>query len=384
MHTSARYVLLALAILVSLHYILSSTHEAYGNATSFSSLTSHFKGQPVEHVLVPEEYYDSTANASRAEFAPGERASATFVILARNSDLDNTIRSVRDVEDRFNRKYNYPYVFLNDEPFSEEFKTRISNIVSGTAEFGLVPREHWVQPDWIDEDKASAARKKMEENNIIYGGSLSYRNMCRYNSGFFFRHPLLDKYRWYWRIEPDVHFHCDLDFDPFVYMQENKKVYAFTIAMYEFEATIASLWSTVKDFIKLHPEHVAQDNAMGFLSDNNGDTYNLCHFWSNFEIADLEFWRGPAYTAFFDFLDRTGGFYYERWGDAPVHSIAAALFAKREQLQFFDEIGYEHNPYTHCPQSEDVWKRGKCACDRKRSFDYDGYSCMRQWDRIQG
>ncbi|KAL1705570.1 glycosyltransferase family 15 protein [Schizophyllum commune] len=385
MHTSARYVILALTILISLHYILSSTHEAYGNATSIDSLASRLRGRPSDKVIVPEEYYDTPAVPGTNHSSPHhDRPSATFVILARNSDLDSTIQSVRNVEDRFNRKYKYPYVFLNDEPFSEEFKSRLSNIISSTAEFGLVPREHWVQPDWIDEDKASASRKKMEEDNIIYGGSLSYRNMCRFNSGFFFRHPLLDKYRWYWRIEPDVQFHCDLDFDPFVYMQENNKVYAFTIAMYEFEATIPTLWSTVKDFIKEHPEYVAEDNAMGFLSDNNGDSYNLCHFWSNFEIADLEFWRGPAYTAFFDYLDKRGGFYYERWGDAPVHSIAAALFAKREQIQFFDEIGYSHNPYTHCPQSEAKWRRGKCACDQKRSFDYDGYSCMRQWDRIQG
>jgi hypothetical protein len=33
--------------------------------------------------------------------------------------------------------------------------------------------------------------------------------------------------------------------------------------------------------------------------------------WSNFEIADMDFWRGPAYTAFFEHLDFTGGFYYE-------------------------------------------------------------------------
>ena len=33
--------------------------------------------------------------------------------------------------------------------------------------------------------------------------------------------------------------------------------------------------------------------------------------WSNFEIANMEFWRGEAYTKFFDYLDRTGGFYYE-------------------------------------------------------------------------
>ena len=60
----------------------------------------------------------------------------------------------------------------------------------------------------------------------------------------------------------------------------------------------------------------------------------------------MDFWRGEAYSKFFDYLDATGGFYYERWGDAPVHSIAAALFSKREQIHFFREIGYEHNPYV--------------------------------------
>jgi Glycolipid 2-alpha-mannosyltransferase len=85
-------------------------------------------------------------------------------------------------------------------------------------EFGQIPREDWFQPDSIDEIKATASRNEMMENNIIYGGSVSYRNMCRFNSGvrqqldrtflrlilfrqFFFKHPLMSKYRWYWRIE---------------------------------------------------------------------------------------------------------------------------------------------------------------------------------------
>lgn len=33
--------------------------------------------------------------------------------------------------------------------------------------------------------------------------------------------------------------------------------------------------------------------------------------WTNFEIGDLEFWRSEAYSTFFDFLDKKGGFYYE-------------------------------------------------------------------------
>ena len=50
-------------------------------------------------------------------------------------------------------------------------------------EFGVIPPEHWYQPDSIDEEKATASRNKMMEQNIIYGGSVSYRNMCRFNSG---------------------------------------------------------------------------------------------------------------------------------------------------------------------------------------------------------
>ena len=33
--------------------------------------------------------------------------------------------------------------------------------------------------------------------------------------------------------------------------------------------------------------------------------------WSNFEIADLDFWHGPTYTASFESLELRGDFYYE-------------------------------------------------------------------------
>ena len=81
------------------------------------------------------------------------------------------------------------------------------------------------------------------------------------------------------------------------------------------------------EFMEHHPQYVADGNSMGFLSDDGGHKYNLCHckflistiprrwlavlVWSNFEIADMNFWRGPAYTDFFNYLDSKGGFYYE-------------------------------------------------------------------------
>jgi alpha 1,2-mannosyltransferase len=43
------------------------------------------------------------------------------VFLARNNDLANVVTSVKQMEDRFNKRYNYPYVFLNDKAFDEKF-----------------------------------------------------------------------------------------------------------------------------------------------------------------------------------------------------------------------------------------------------------------------
>ena len=52
--------------------------------------------------------------------------------------------------------------------------SRVLNDISGPVHFGQIPEEHWYQPLWINETKAEEQRKKMEEENIIYGGSLSY------------------------------------------------------------------------------------------------------------------------------------------------------------------------------------------------------------------
>ena len=42
------------------------------------------------------------------------------------SDLDGILASMKQMEDRFNKKFNYPYVFLNEEPFSDEFKPQVN------------------------------------------------------------------------------------------------------------------------------------------------------------------------------------------------------------------------------------------------------------------
>ncbi|KAH9050757.1 glycosyltransferase family 15 protein [Lactarius hengduanensis] len=336
-----------------------------------------------EPVLPVKKFSPNNKHLERPNGDTSLLANATFVVLCRNSDLGDVLWSVQQMEDRFNRRFGYPWVFLNDEPFTEEFQERVSALTDATVSFGTIPREHWVQPEWIDEDRAQEARRQMGMDRahfIPYGGSLEYRNMCRFNSGFFFLHDLLKPYKYYWRVEPGVRFFCDLDYDPFTFMEHNNKTYGFNIGIYEYKFTILTLWDTVKEFMRENPELVPENNMMGFISDDAGETYNLCHFWSNFEIGDMDFWRGDTYTRFFDFLDKKGGFYYERWGDAPVHSIAASIFLRKEQTQFFSDIGYRHEPFQICPQGED-WTKRRCSCDPTMNID-KSMSCIPRWEGL--
>ncbi|KAI0367098.1 glycosyltransferase family 15 protein [Pilatotrama ljubarskyi] len=301
-------------------------------------------------------------------------------MLARNSELETAMGSVRELEERFNKRYGYPWVFLNEVPFTDEFKRNMSNIIAGPVSFGRIPSEDWYQPKWIDEEKASAGRAQMEADGVVYGGD--YRNMCRFNSGFFYRHPLVLPYKWYWRVEPNVHFRCDTDYDPFLFMEENDKVYGFTISPLEWPQTVPTLWDAVKEFIADNPDLLPANNSMAYLSDDGGASYNMCHFWSNFEIANMEFWRGDAYSKFFEHLESKGGFYYERWGDAPVHSIGVGLFARKDQIHFFDDIGYQHDPFQHCPRDSAVRSAKNCDCRPYESFDYNMYSCLTKWEQV--
>jgi alpha 1,2-mannosyltransferase len=83
--------------------------------------------------------------------------------------------------------------------------------------------------------------------------------------------------------------------------------------------------------MKKFPQYVHKDSAMKFVAVDGGENYNMCHcehelfttsnfcplltlymeVWSNFEIADLDFWRSEAYMKYFEYLDAQGGFYYE-------------------------------------------------------------------------
>ena len=152
--------------------------------------------------------------------------------------------------------------------------------------------------------------------------------------------------------------HTDMPSDPFVHMERANKTYGFTIAVKELRETVPNIFRYASAFKRVRnitsqglwemfampagaslPEDDPQwqppkqktpedPNALpeeilntepghAGLPDVDpdameGETYNMCHFWSNFEIARLDWFRSKEYNDFFDMMDRSGGFWMER------------------------------------------------------------------------
>lgn len=356
-----------------------------------------------------------------------QKMNAAFVMLTRNEELKDVVSSLKSIEEHFNQWFNYPYVFLNDKPFTEEFKATVSKLTNAKVEFGTLDETLWEFPEDIRNTiMFKNAIEDQGDRGILYGSMESYHKMCRFYSGMFYKHPLMQKYEWYWRLEPDVQFFCDLTYDPFLEMHRNNKKYAFTIVIPEIYWTVPNLFRYTKAFIRkfnikvgslwklfatnydilktdedrskfskhenmvrddLHKwvkfdhdvdpklsekvtidhflESGDEDDDLGLMflvnrarsappvieDEFEGEEYNLCHFWSNFEIARLDVFDNEIYNNYFEFLESTGGFWKERWGDAPVHTIGLGLTLDIDDVHYFRDIGYMHSILRHCPKN---------------------------------
>lgn len=125
-------------------------------------------------------------------------------------------------------------------------------------------------------------------------------------------------------------------------MAEANKTYGFTIAVKELRETVPNIFRYASAYKRTHnlksqglwemfldvpkeddgekkdpePEKLPEEFDMKPSDVDTeameGEKYNMCHFWSNFEIARLDFFRSKEYEDFFEMMDRSGGFWMER------------------------------------------------------------------------
>jgi mannosyltransferase len=52
------------------------------------------------------------------------------------------VSSMRDLEETWNHKFNYPWTFFNEVPFTEEFKRRTQAATNAECRYGMDGPRH--------------------------------------------------------------------------------------------------------------------------------------------------------------------------------------------------------------------------------------------------
>ncbi|PFH61365.1 hypothetical protein XA68_17543 [Ophiocordyceps unilateralis] len=145
---------------------------------------------------------------------------AVLVSFALENDLPAVLSSVSQLEETFNSRYRYDWVFFSTHPLSEDFRRLTSNATKATCVYEVICNELWSVPRGASDSTPQPAESDMEPES--YEAAALVR---RWKSGRFARESRLKSYDWFWTIEPGAQFIHDINFDVFRVMRDHNIAY---------------------------------------------------------------------------------------------------------------------------------------------------------------
>lgn len=170
-------------------------------------------------------------------------------------------------------------------------------------------------------------------------GQRGYRHMCHFFANDIFRRPELAGYDYYMRLDDDSFILSPLTFDAFARMRERRFRYAYRAVLKDRPHVCKGLGAVIARHFEAHA-HV------GFCK--SPPPYRI--FYTNFEICDLAWFRGAAWQSYFAAVDRAGGIWKHRWGDAPIRYYGVMNCLSGESIWHLVELHYRH---------QDEWLPGR-------------------------
>lgn len=174
------------------------------------------------------------------------------------------------------------------------------------------------------------------ENTPVSGRG--YRHMCHFFANDIFRRPELSEYRYQMRLDDDSFILSPVKFNVFDEMARGGYRYGYRAVISDKASFCQGLWPTAAQYF------ASVGSVRGF-----SQIRELGMYYTNFEICDLEWFRGDEWQGFMTAIDRAGGIWSKRWGDAPIRYIGVQALLGDAQIRQFREIHYFH-------QSE--WRSG--------------------------
>ena len=297
-----------------------------------------------------------------------------IVYLAQNTEKDPHYgrdsksmlqKSLDLLYQNYNEQFRHDIIIFHEGDFDDESQEEVRH---GREEIRFYEVK-FALPDFLNADEVP------EKWDGIFG--LGYRHMIRFFSLTIFTLIKELGYDWFMRMDDDSFLHSRINYNLFDFMSKNGYEYGYRVVCKEPERTAHGFSEMVLAYLKAErlkaPGFLSQfDNSARLNTESFGfkgwvkqklvtqidrlstrlnhdlnnwpapSEWNRQAVYTNFFITRVDFWLQPKVQSFLNHVDRLGGGYKYRWGDAIVHTAAIQMFLESEQIHQFDDWTYEH------------------------------------------
>ena len=300
------------------HFKLEAVQETQSNSSHFSSTSN--KACDDECL----RFRQTLANWNENPITKGKPKAAIYILTSERAHITTTLKSLQD---NFLSNFLYPVIIFH-ENIEQHFRRNYPENLSKSLDiyFQIVS---FVIPPFIN------------ESSILFNPAcppkrISYRHMCRFQSKLIYEEPILMGLDYYWRLDDDSQILAPISYDVFAFMQQREFLYGYVIEHFDTKQCIPCLWPAAKIYVS--------ENNINATYFHNWSVGRM--IYNNFEIASFSIWRNEKFKHFINYIDRVGGIYYYRWGDAPIKSIALSILVNRSSVYRFEDISYRHQNYA--------------------------------------
>jgi hypothetical protein len=267
--------------------------------------------------------------------APGVPDHAAIVFLTQRNRVPDMLKAIASVDHFVREKFQYPVVIFWDDLQPDDIAA-IRKSSKYPIHFEKVDFQH--------------AQCNEEFASSPHWAPFGYRQMCRFWTFPVMRTKLLEKAKYYWRVDTDALITDPVLNDPFKEMEATGDVYGTRRWLTKGNdcktGVLTDLDRLSRCFLDKHS--AAKSNPTAWLQeyvDTQGKWKQCWGLETNFEIVDTRFFGSQAAEDYWNLIDSTGGFLKYRWGDAHTRSETLALLGDRKRIKCFGDIGYKHKSH---------------------------------------
>jgi len=255
---------------------------------------------------------------------PEGKPKAAVYYLIQASRFDFLDASLTSLYRNFLQSFSYPVILFHEASanvFVRDIRSNHPNI-----------RLFFQEVEFIIPAHINASAVKF---GIKCTSHISYRHMCRFQAKQVYEQSILFGLDYVWRLDDDSQLPEDINYDLFAYMQLHNFQYGYMKIHFDSYDCTTGLWKAVRHYMKLrHLQSLYFEEWIEPMI-----------FYNNFEISALSLWMSKQYQDYINYVDRLGGIYYHRWGDAPIKTVAVTLFVPKHATHLFNDVTYIHGNF---------------------------------------